>query len=357
MSVRRPTRPLRVCAVGAGWVTTNRHIPTMQADPGYEVVALVDRDGERAREAAGRLGIRRHAQAADLSQLDLLDEVDAVTCGTSPFAHHEVVRGALEAGKHVLTEKPFTLTVEEGEELVALARERGLTLAVVHNFQFARSALEARGWLERGRLGALRGIWAMQLSNPRRRLPTWFDELPLGLFFDEAPHLLYLTRAFAGGPLEPLSVTVHPSTIGHANTPAQIDAQLRAGGMPVMLQMSFEAPLSEWHVALLGERGLATVDLFRDIAVFTPNDGGHGAKEVLRSSASTFLGHWRGYVRSGAGHVRGTLRYGNEEVFRRFREAVAAGTEPAGIGPDDALEVLRLQRWIVGAQPPVPAQL
>jgi scyllo-inositol 2-dehydrogenase (NADP+) len=340
---------IAVACFGAGWVTTHRHIPTMRRHGGFEVAAIVDRRPERAKEAAERLGIPRHAGAESVEELDFQEEIDAVTCGTAPFAHHRVVGGALRAGKHVLTEKPFTMTLEEGEELVALARERERTLAVVHNFQFARSVLRLRRWMQEGKIGRLRAVWALQLSNPARRLPTWFDELPFGLFYDESPHLIYMARALAGGDLDPVSVTVHPSTRGLVNTPAQIDAQMRSGEVPVSIQMNFEAPVSEWHVAAIGDRGIGTVDLFRDIAVYTPNDGDHGALEVLRSSASSSWHHWRGYAGSGLKHLRGTLRYGNDEVFRRFHQAVLTRTVPPAIDGTDALAVLKIQHWILEA--------
>ena len=338
-----------MASFGAGWVTTHRHIPTMRRHGGFEVAAIVDRRPERAQEAAARLDIPRYAAAEEVGQLDFADQIDAITCGTAPFAHHRVIRSALELDKHVLTEKPFTMTVEEGEELVALARERGCTLAVVHNFQFARSVLRLRRWMEQGRIGRMRAVWAIQLSNPARRLPPWFDELPFGLFYDESPHLIYMARALAGADLDPVSVTVHPSTRGLENTPAQIDAQMRAGDLPVSIQMNFEAPVSEWHVAAIGDRGIGTVDLFRDIAVYTPNDGDHKALEVLRSSASSSWHHWRGYAGSGLKHMRGTLRYGNDEVFRRFHHAVLTGTSPEAIDGLDALAVLKIQHWILEA--------
>lgn len=321
----------------------------MRRHGGFDVVCLADRREERAREAAARVKVPRHELAEGVDQLSVRDQIDAVTCGTAPFAHHRVIRSALEAGKHVLTEKPFTMTLDEGEELAALARERGLVLAVVHNFQFAPSVRRLRGWLESGRLGRVRAVWATQLSNPARRLPTWFDELPGGLFYDESPHLIYMARALAGAELEPVSVTVHPSTRGLLNTPAQIDAQLRAGEVPVSIQMNFEAPMSEWHVAVLGDRGMGVVDLFRDIAVLIPNDGDHRAKDVIRTSASASWHHWLGYLRSGPGHVLGRLRYGNDEVFARFHDAVRSGGTPEGIGAEDALAVLRVQHWILEA--------
>ncbi len=338
-----------VACFGAGWVTTHRHIPAMREHGGFDVVCLADRREERARDGAAKAKVAHYEQAEGVDQLSVRDGIDAVTCGTAPFAHHRVIRSALEAGKHVLTEKPFTMTLEEGEELTAYARERGLVLAVVHNFQFAPSVRRLRGWMEAGRLGRVRAIWALQLSNPARRLPTWFDELPGGLFYDESPHLIYMARALAGAELEPVSVTAHPSTRGLLNTPAQIDAQMRAGEMPVSIQMNFEAPVSEWHVTVLGERGMAMVDLFRDIAVFTPNDRDHHALDVIRSSAFASWHHWLGYLRSGPGHLAGRLRYGNDEVFSRFHDAIRSGTPPKGISADDALAVLRIQHWILSA--------
>jgi predicted dehydrogenase len=341
---------LGVACFGAGWVTTHRHIPTMRRHGGFDVVCLADRRGERAREAAQELKIPHHEEAGGVDELSVRDQVQAITCGTAPFAHERVIRSALEAGKHVLTEKPFTMTVQEGEELVALAEQRGLVLAIVHNFQFAPSVRRLRRWLDSGKIGRVRAVWATQLSNPARRLPTWFDELPGGLFYDESPHLIYTARALAGADLEPVSVTVHPSTRGLENTPAQVDAQMRAGDVPVSIQMNFEAPVSEWHVAVMGEKGMGVVDLFRDIAVFTPNDGDHKAREVIRTSASATWHHWLGYLRSGPGHMLGNLRYGNDQVFGRFYDAILTERAPEGISGQDALAVLRVQHWILEAR-------
>lgn len=339
---------LRVAVVGLGWVSLHRHVPAMRRDAAFEIVGAVDRRPHRAQEAAGRLKLRRHHTGERLADIPWLEEVDAFTIGTSPDSHAGLIREALTLGRHVLTEKPFVMDPRDGEALVALAREKRRTLAIVHNFQFARSTRRLIADLGSGRYGALRFLHATQLGNPRRRLPAWYDELPLGLFYDESPHMLYLLRALAPAPLVLLRAQVHPSRLGK-RTPAWISAHYAAGPqrIPVKLDMSFEAPLSEWHIAAAGERCLGDIDVFRDIYLRLPNDGAHGTWPVLRTSLVATASHWVQHLVSGPRHLAGTLLYGNDEVFRRFAAAARTSAEPEGIGPEDALAVLRMQHDIV----------
>lgn len=342
-------QPIRVAAVGLGWVTTNRHLPTMRADPRFNVVGVIDRRGERADRVARQHGLKHSHAGDDLSQVPWLDEVDAVTVGTCPMSHYSLVRQALLAGKDVLTEKPFAMTLAEGEDLVKLARAQGRILAVVHNFQFATSTQRLLGDIEAGRYGAVRGVHAHQLSNPLRRLPSWYEDLPLGLFYDESPHLLYLVRRLAPGPLRLRSADIHPS--GTGRTPSlilvQYDCDAPGGNIPVVVSMNFEAPLSEWHASVMGEQYLGDVDIFRDIYLRLPNDGLHTTGTVFRTSIAATVQHWGQHFSSGLRHLSGRLRYGNDIVFGLFADAIATRREPDYIGPDDALAVLSLQHEIV----------
>lgn len=340
--------PLRVAAVGLGWVTVHRHLPAMRGNRAFEIVGVVDRHPGRAQSLAARLAVPRHHAGERLSDIPWLDAVEAFTIGTGPGAHAALIREALSLGRHVLTEKPFVLDPAEGEALVAFARSKGRVLAVIHNFQFARSARRLAADLAAGRYGALRFVHARQLGNPLRRLPAWYEELPLGLFYDESPHMFYLLRALAPQPLQFLRAEVHPSTQGK-RTPAWISAHYAAGEsrIPVKLDMAFEAPLSEWHVSVAGERCLGDVDVFRDIYVRVPNDGAHTTWPVLRTSLAATASHWAQHLLSGPRHLAGTLDYGNREVFRRFAAAARAAAEPQGIGGADALAVLRMQHEIL----------
>jgi scyllo-inositol 2-dehydrogenase (NADP+) len=341
---------LRVAEVGLGWVGLHRHLPAMAAHGGFDVVGLIDRNhGTAEREAAAR-GIRRWHCGDSLASVPWLDEVDAIVVATTPFTHYQVIRSALERGKHVLTEKPFAMTVAEGERLVALAKERHLVLGVVHNFQFARSTRKLERDIDGGALGKVRGVIARQYGNPGRRLPTWYEALPLGLFYDESPHLLYLLRRLSPGPLRMVACDVFPSTTGKV-TPSVIQVQYESGDngvrIPVTLSLHFESPISEWHVTVLGDEGLGDVDVFRDIYMRLPNDGVHDTMSVLRTSLAATWAHWSQHLTRGPLHLAGKLRYGNDEVFGRFHSAATTGGPLADISADDALAVLKMQHEIV----------
>src|SRR5262245_17844906 len=163
-----------VGVIGAGWVTRARHIPALRRSRRCRVVGVIDHHLDRARDLAGRFKI---PQVSEGLKAPWLDEADAVTIGVSPLSHFEVARSMLERGKHVLLEKPMCLSVAEGEALARSARQKHLTLAIVHNFQFARSVLRARALLASGRWGRVVGLHGFQLSNEKRRLPTWYDQL------------------------------------------------------------------------------------------------------------------------------------------------------------------------------------
>lgn len=343
--------PVRIGVVGLGWVGQARHVPTIANDPGFRLVGVADRQEGRARSVATRFQGVCGSTASRLSDIDWIEDVDAVSVATAPMAHHELVREALDRGLHVITEKPFAMSVAEGSAMVEDAQRARKCLAVVHNFQFARSMRRLKCDLVEGRLGAIRGLRAIQLGNPSRRLPTWYEQLPLGLFYDESPHLLYLLSSVAGD-LSLVKAVSAESRRGTA-TPAQIDAWFSADGAdyPITLSCNFESSVSEWHLAVHGENAVAIVDIFRDIYLRLANDGGHGTTEVLRTSIAATAQHWWQHLTSGVPHITGKLRYGNDEVFSRFGRAILG--ESDALGPIDAAmaqRILGLQHAIISGR-------
>ncbi len=338
-------QPIPVALVGLGWVGTHRHLPAIAANPRFRLVGVIDRDADRVRGIVDRKGILGFV-GSDLAEVPWLAECQAVAIATSPAVHAPLIDAARERGLHVLTEKPFTVDPADAERLGAPG---GPVIGVMHNFQFARSARHLWEDLSKAKLGPVRAINAVQLSNPRRRLPVWYETLPLGLFYDESPHFFYLLRRAAPG-LELRDVDCVPGRDGR-RTPVLVRTRYAApsteGEIPVTLSMQFESAVSEWHLAVVGERAIGIVDLFRDIYIRVPQDGLHTTASVLRSTLASTGGHWLGYVGSGLRHVTRRLDYGVSEVYDRFAAGVASGTDPDLIGRSDALAVVRMAHEVI----------
>lgn len=127
---------LKAGVVGAG-VFGGHHARKYLAEPRTELVALYDSSSARAAELASSTG----AHAAD-SLADLLTRADVVTIASISSAHAPAVRAALDAGKHVLVEKPLAVDEAEAHALVRLAQEKGVVLACGHQ---ERLVFEAMG--------------------------------------------------------------------------------------------------------------------------------------------------------------------------------------------------------------------
>lgn len=333
---------IRLGIIGGGNIVRTRHLAAIASfGSRIHVAGISDTHRERADDLARRHAIARAGANADtgLSDVPWMDEVDAVLVATPPFAHGQLVLAALERGKHVLVEKPFVLDLDEGRRAIELAQRRGLILAVNHNFQYSRAFTNLRADLERERLGRVRGAYSLQLSNDQRRLPAWSERLPLGLFYDESPHVFYLLRAFAGRDTVLRSAYCVAPSDPRKTTPHVLDLQLTSDTVPASIHIDFESPICEWTFVLLGERGLGCVDLFRDIYTYLPHDGQHLMREVLATSGLATLAHWRGFAHNGWSYVRHRLYYGFDRIYANFIDAVESG-DPSHVADHDGAEGL-----------------
>jgi predicted dehydrogenase len=122
-----------VAVVGTGF-GQKVQIPGFQAHPQTEVVAVYHRDLEKAKAIATSNNISYPCNS--LSQILSLPEVQAVSISTPPFLHYEMAKQVLEAGKHLLLEKPVTLNANEAKELYQIAQQKNLIATVDFEFRF-----------------------------------------------------------------------------------------------------------------------------------------------------------------------------------------------------------------------------
>lgn len=183
---------LRVCVIGMGPIG-NRHATIYKDDPRAELVGVCDVLRERADAAAERLGVPAFYDAQKM--LDALaPDLCGVTTGGYEYGsdHYEPTMQALEAGCHVLGEKPISNEIGQAEAMVEKAKAQGVCYGINLNHRFTKAAQIAKGWLDEGRLGRLLFVnMSMWIMNPNESSP-YFQIKALH------PHTVDVMRHFCG---------------------------------------------------------------------------------------------------------------------------------------------------------------
>jgi predicted dehydrogenase len=149
--------------IGAGWWATFAHIPALVAHPDAELVAIQNDNLDEAERIARDFGIPHACTSA--TQLLEINEIQAVVVSSSPNLHYENALAALQLGKHVLIEKPMTLTVVEAMRLVRTADEEGVQFLISCPWHYTAHAAEAQRLIRDGALGLIRMI-SILMTNP-----------------------------------------------------------------------------------------------------------------------------------------------------------------------------------------------
>ncbi len=165
-------RKVRVGVLGLGAIAQVVHLPILSQMRDVELVAVCDVDHAKARAIAGRFGIPRVHLTDD--QVFKSDDVDALVICTPSHLHASQSQAALEAGKHVLVEKPLALDAESAAKVVAAAERTGRVLMVAMNNRYRPDAVALKPFVEGGELGDVfltRGAWLNRKVRVLR--PTW----------------------------------------------------------------------------------------------------------------------------------------------------------------------------------------
>lgn len=133
-----PGRPPRIGVAGTGWWASTAHLPSLATYGSAELVAVCDPVGERARAAAGKFGAPH--VFTDVADLLAAGVVDGLVVATPHTTHHAVVRSALDAGVHVLVEKPLATTAADAWDLVGAAERAGRHLVAGYTYQHTSTA-------------------------------------------------------------------------------------------------------------------------------------------------------------------------------------------------------------------------
>jgi predicted dehydrogenase len=190
------TERLGVAVVGAGYWGPNL-IRNFRSAADWDLRAVCDLDTARAHAVLGdRSGVE---VTESLSELLGRDDIDAVAIATPARTHHHIARAALEAGKHVLVEKPLADSVVAGQEMVEVARREGLTLMADHTYCYTPVVQKIRELVAEGALGELLFVDSVRIN-------LGLIQPDVDVFWDLAPHDLSILDYVLPGGLTPMGV-------------------------------------------------------------------------------------------------------------------------------------------------------
>lgn len=324
---------MKVGVLGCGSVA-RAHLDALARLPLVEVDGVCDLDDERGSEVARTYGVERtYRQAADL-----FERVDAVHVLTPPQSHKSLSIQALEAGCHVLVEKPMALDLEEADEMVAAASRSGRTLGVCHNFLFDPAVVRALELLELGAFGQITGVeifWRVWRGRPDRYASTlWMRDLPGRFFHESAPHLVYLQQAFLGQ-LRVVAATAS-STPGQPWPSNELRALFAGDAGLGGICVSFSSSLYQLVLRIYGTEAGVQVDLVNH--VLSSLDGG-GPVRRLRAANDALL------------------HPAHAGLIGRFYEALQAGGPPPVTAEDGRSVVAVLDRLWAVLEAPAPVEV
>ncbi|WP_239700983.1 Gfo/Idh/MocA family oxidoreductase [Mammaliicoccus sp. D-M17] len=176
---------LNVGIIGCGGIANGKHLPSLQKISEVNIVAFCDIEIEKAQVAAEQYGTNDAKLYENYKLLLENDDIDVIHVCTPNSSHKALTVASLDAGKHVMCEKPMAKTTEEAKEMIEAAKRNGKKLTIGYQNRFRPDSQYLRKATQRGDLGDI--YYGKAQAIRRRAVPTW------GVFLDEEKQ--------GGGPL------------------------------------------------------------------------------------------------------------------------------------------------------------
>jgi UDP-N-acetylglucosamine 3-dehydrogenase len=215
---------LKIAVIGCGSIAKHRHLPEYAANGNVEIAALCDIIEGRAEELARKYQGKSYTNYEEL----LADkEIDAVSVCTPNYLHAPISIAALNAGKHVLCEKPMATSKQEALSMISAAKNNGKKLMIGHNQRFVSSHVKARKLIENGDVGKIYSFrTAFGHPGPEKWSAdgesSWFfkkDQAFIGAMGDLGVHKTDLIRYLLGEEIVEVGAFVETS----AKTNSDVD--------------------------------------------------------------------------------------------------------------------------------------
>jgi len=215
------------------------------------IMGVSDLDDKMLTFAKERYGVQ--GTYKDYKELLALPDLQAVNVCTPNAMHFKVCKDALEAGKHVLVEKPITLNSKEGKELVELAQKKGLMLSVGHIFRFNNALAEVRRLIKEEKFFGKLFLMELNWVNLEKAFPD------RDVLFDLAPHMFDIQNYLLGLWPESIYCEAGPFRRAAGEETAYVLSKFK-GGLVSLANISWLVPKKTRQIEIVGESRSAVID-------------------------------------------------------------------------------------------------
>jgi predicted dehydrogenase len=188
----------KVGIIGAGAIAVESHMPVLKRLKDVEIVAICDNRTEIAKFAASKYVVKNVYN--DIDEMLLKEKPDIVNICTPPSTHAILAIKAMNAGSHVLVEKPMATSVQDADAMILASKKNRVRLGVVHQNIFNPVVMEAKKLVTSGVIGDILHIELRTSERVDNELRTnkdhWTHNLPGGIFYETLPHPIYLSQFF-----------------------------------------------------------------------------------------------------------------------------------------------------------------
>ncbi|MBA2524654.1 MAG: Gfo/Idh/MocA family oxidoreductase [Pyrinomonadaceae bacterium] len=322
---------MRVGIVGAGLM--GRWHADAARRSGGRVAAIMDPDLERA----GRLS-SRYPNARGFSDVETMIQqvdLDVLHICSPASTHHEIAGVAIDAGLHLLIEKPITPTAEDAVRLLGRAAERGVLVCPVHQFIFQDGVLKAKTLLPR--IGRLVHIDATICSAGGAGLTS--EQLDL-IVSDVLPHALSLMQIFLSHDLSAERwLTIRPAA-------GELRFSGEVSGVTFSSFISMNARPTTNTFRILGTKGTIDLNLFHGYAFMQPGQVSRN-KKIIHPFEFSLRNLSAALINLGQRAMRREPAYpGLRRLVNSFYQAVRTGSQPP-ISPEDTILIARVRDQII----------
>lgn len=227
--------PIKTALASFGMSSKVFHGPLLKVNKGFEVVSILERSREESKDLFPEAAIVRDFQA-------LLDDqdVELVVINTPDVLHYEMARAALEAGKHVVVEKPVTQRSDDAEKLIKLARDKGVVLTVFQNRRWDADFRTVKKVVEEAKFGRL-VEFESHFDRYRTYIApnTWKEEGDeyMGVLYNLGSHMIDQAYVLFG---KPDFVTAHLQIVRTGGMVSDYyDIRLQYKGFAALLKCSY----------------------------------------------------------------------------------------------------------------------